>query len=76
MSGTLRRLRIALAAPIALASLSAMSHADRVEYKYLYKNSTYTTTVGVAYQFCDGDYILQSGYETPYIVVGQYFPCP
>lgn len=76
MRTTIRRLAITAIAPLLVAVNSAASHANRVEYKYLYKDSTYTNTVGIAYQFCDGGYILHSGYETPYMVVAQWYPCP
>ncbi|WP_420130312.1 hypothetical protein [Longimicrobium sp.] len=89
MSATLRtilrtRAVAVLTAPLLLGSLapgvkaasSSDAAADRVEYKYLYKDATYSNTVGIAYGFCDGDYILHSGYETPYVVVAQWYPCP
>jgi hypothetical protein len=59
----------------AMADANSVATADRVEYKYLYKDS-YSQTVGIAYQYCDGDYFLHWGYVTPNEVVAWYIPCP
>ncbi len=92
MSNTLRtslrrKLAAAIAAPMLLAMATAATPlpvvevraeaADRVAYKdTYYSNSSYTTIVGVRYGYCDGDYIMSSGYATSYFTTKYYPPCP
>lgn len=82
-----RTLLAVLAAPILLASVTAAAPlatarvhaaaADRVAYKdTFYSSSSHTTVVGTAYGYCDGDYIVATGYETPYFTTKYYPPCP
>lgn len=82
-----RKLLAALAAPLLLASVSAAAPnvtaeahaaaADRVAYKdTFYSNSSYTTIVGTAYGYCDGDYIQATGYATAYFTTKYFPPCP
>lgn len=88
MSNTLRRrLAAAIVAPMLLATVSAAAPlpvanvhaeaADRVAYKdTYYSNASHTTIVGVGYGYCDGDYIMSSGYQTSYYTTKYYPPCP
>lgn len=82
-----RKLVAALAAPVLLCSVSAASPApdaeirasaaDQVAYKdTYYSNSSYSTVVGIGYGYCDGDYIMSSGYQTSYFTTKYYPPCP
>ena len=66
---------VTVAAPVVTAGVHAA--ADRVAYKdTYYSNSSHTTIVGVGYGYCDGDYIMSSGYQTVYFTTRWYPPCP
>lgn len=77
MPTTLRRKLLAIAvAPMLLASASAAATADQVTGKYtFYSSASQTQVVGYALEYCDGDYIVTSGYETGYYRWKFIAPC-
>lgn len=79
---TLRRKLAAIAAApmlfgsLAAAPLSAPA-ADQITYKEtFYSTAAQTTVVGVGWGYCDGDYIMASGYQTQYVKYKFIAPCP
>lgn len=84
MSNTLltslrRKLLALVAAPLLLAAATAAapSTADTIAYKHtFYSDATYTQQVGYAFGYCDGDYIVWSGYETDYYRYRFMGQCP
>lgn len=76
----LRRKLVALvAAPMLLVSTTAAAPvaADQITYKEtFYSTAAQTTIVGVGYGYCDGDYIMSSGYQTQYVKYKFIAPCP
>lgn len=79
---TLNRKLIAIAAaPMLLGSVAAAAfptaEADQIFYKEtFYSTAAQTTIVGVGYGYCDGDYIMHSGYQTAYVKYKFIAPCP
>jgi hypothetical protein len=81
-----RKIVASLVAPLLLGSVPAgpvgaaevdAAVADRVYYKdTFYSNATYSVVVGWAYGYCDGDYIVHSGYPTSYVRTKFIAPCP
>lgn len=80
-----RRFVTLLVAPLLLGALSAAAPApaihavaaDQLYYKEtFYSNATYSQVVGVGYGYCDGDYIMYSGYQTAYSKYKFIAPCP
>lgn len=82
MSTTLRSKILAVAAtPMLLGSLAAAAlpapAADQITYKEtFYSSAAQTTIVGVGHGYCDGDYIMSSGYQTQYVKYKFIAPCP
>jgi hypothetical protein len=85
MSDTLRkafrRKLLAFAAPpMLLGSVAATAlptAADQIFYKEtFYSTAAQTTVVGIGYGYCDGDYIMYSGYQTQYVKYKFIAPCP
>lgn len=82
MSATLRpalrrKLLAIVAAPLLLAGTSAAATADQVTGKYtFYSSASYSQVVGYAFEYCDNDYIVASGYETAYSKWKFIAPCP
>jgi hypothetical protein len=86
MSNTLRtafrRKLLAFAStPLLLGSVAATAiptaAADQVYYKEtFYSTAAQTTVVGIGYGYCDGDYIMASGYQTQYVKYKFIAPCP
>lgn len=80
MINTLRSKLMALvAAPMLLGSATAAAPvtADQVTYKEtFYSSGSYSQVVGYGYWYCDGDYILVSGYETGYSKIKFIAACP
>lgn len=86
MPNSLRRKLLMIAAtPVLLGALSAAApsapapatEADVLHYKEtFYSSSSYTQAVGYAYGYCDGDYIMVSGYQTSYSKYRFYNQCP
>jgi hypothetical protein len=75
-----RKLIVVLATPLLLGSVSAaapISSADLQWYSEgFFSNATFTTKVGHGIGYCDGDYIMTSGYQTPYSRVRYLTECP
>lgn len=76
-----RKLLAIVAAPLLLGSLTAAAipteAADQITYKEtFYSTAAQTTIVGVGDGYCDGDYIMSSGYQTPYVKYKFIAPCP
>lgn len=78
-----RKAAAILAAPLLLGSVSAAAplpravDADVLYYtEAFYSNATYTVKVGAANGYCDGDYIMKSGYATAYSIVTYRNNCP
>ena len=72
-----------IAAPMLLASATAAAPAptegaaDIIAYKHtFYSDATYSQVVGYAFGYCDGDYIVWSGYETDYYRYRFMGQCP
>jgi hypothetical protein len=87
MSNTLRslfrrKLLALVAVPMLVAAAAAApapseGAADVIAYKHtFYSNATYTQVVGYAFGYCDGDYIVWSGYETDYYRYKFMGQCP
>ncbi|HEX5869850.1 MAG TPA: hypothetical protein VFY65_05535 [Longimicrobium sp.] len=77
------KLLAAMSAPLLLGSLSAAApipraaDADVLYYnEKFYSNATYTVQVGAANAYCDGDYIMKSGYATAYSQIVYRNQCP
>ncbi|HEX6037222.1 hypothetical protein [Longimicrobium sp.] len=71
------RMRRKLAALLATPLLLAAASADRVAYRDTYYSSaSQTTIVGKGVGYCDGDYIIVSGYATSYYTTVYAPPCP
>lgn len=73
----------ALTATLLLGSVSAAAplhraaDADILHYhEHFYSNASYTVKVGSANAYCDGDYIMKSGYATPYSTLVFRSACP
>jgi hypothetical protein len=78
-----RRVLSVLASPLLLGSVSAaapLSRAADADLLYytekFYSNATYTVQVGAANGYCDGDYIMKSGYATAYSQIIYRTQCP
>ena len=78
-----RRILTAVIAPLLLGSvsdaapLSRAADADILYYtEKFYSNATYTVQVGAANGYCDGDYIMKSGYATAYSQIVYRNNCP
>lgn len=76
-----RRVLAVLAAPLLLGTATAAApaspSADQITAKETYYSSgSYTTIVGSAYRYCDGDLIMISGYETEYVRYKFIAACP
>jgi hypothetical protein len=78
-----RTLLAAMVAPLLLGSVSASAPLPRdVDADVLYynekffSNATYTVQVGAANAYCDGDYIMKSGYATAYSQIVYRNQCP
>jgi hypothetical protein len=78
-----RRILAAAIAPLLLSTLSAAApaataaDADVLYYtEKFYSNATYTVQVGAANGYCDGDYIMKSGYATAYSQIIYRNQCP
>jgi hypothetical protein len=62
------------AAPSPAAPAAA---ADILWYRHtFYSDASRTTIVGAADGYCDGDYIVWHGYQTPYTTIRYYTMCP
>lgn len=80
-----RKVAALLAAPLLLGTVTAaatprestVAVADQVTYKEtFYSDSTYSTVVGYGYWYCDGDFIMVSGYQTAYSTLKFIAACP
>lgn len=78
-----RRLIAALAlAPLvvftsASSAPAASADADIRWYRHTFwSNASHTTIVGAADGYCDGDYIMVTGYQTPYTTIRYFTMCP
>ena len=80
-----RRLLAAVAPALLLAANSAAaplpasdaSAADLLYYKEtFYSDASQTVRVGSGSGFCDGDYIMTSGYQTNYSTIRYVTQCP
>ena len=86
MSTTLRRKLLAIvAAPMLMAAFSAAAPAPRVHAsaadqitskETYYSSASYSQVVGYGYWYCDGDFIMVSGYQTSYAKHKFIAPCP
>lgn len=84
LRATVRRRALSLLAlPLLLGSVSAAAplpraaDADLLYYtEKFYSNSSYTVQVGSANGYCDGDYIMKSGYATAYSQIIYRTQCP
>lgn len=80
MPASLRNKLLAIAAaPLLLGSLSAAAPSDADLQWYsegFFSNATFTTKVGHGIGYCDGDYIMTSGYQTPYSRIRYLTECP
>jgi len=72
-----------LAAPMLLGSVSAAAplpraaDADILYYtEQFYSDASHTVKVGAGNGYCDGDYIMKSGYATAYSTVVYRNQCP
>ncbi len=77
------RLLAALVAAPLVISTSAAVHAPagkaadiRWYRQTFWSDASYTTIVGAADGYCDGDYIMVTGYQTPYNTVRYFTMCP
>lgn len=78
-----RKVMAALSVPLLLGSASAAGplhrgvDADVLYYnENFYSDATYSVKVGSANGYCDGDYIMKSGYTTAYSVLVYRNNCP
>ena len=76
----LRRLMTILAAAPLVVSISAAAPAPAADIRWyrhtFYSDVTKTTIVGAADGYCDGDYIVWHGYQTPYTTTYYFTMCP
>ncbi|HST59030.1 MAG TPA: hypothetical protein VLK84_10085 [Longimicrobium sp.] len=78
---TFRRKLIAVAAaPLLLGSVSAAAPLNSADLQWysegFFSNATFTTKVGHGIGYCDGDYIMTSGYQTSYSRIRYLTECP
>jgi hypothetical protein len=78
-----RKAAALLAAPVLLGSVSAAAplprvvDADVLYYtEQFYSDASYSVKVGAANGYCDGDYIMKSGYATAYSILVYRNQCP
>jgi hypothetical protein len=75
-----RTLAAALAASLLAATLPAETvakEADILHYvQTFYSTHQHLVEVGKGYSYCDGDYIMVSGYQTGYWTIRNQRPCP
>jgi len=75
-----RTLAAALAASFLAAASpteTVASEADILHYvQTFYSTYQHRVVVGKGYSYCDGDYIMVSGYQTGYWTVQAQNPCP
>jgi hypothetical protein len=84
MPNTLRRKLLAVfAAPLLLGTASAVvptasaAEADLLYYtEKFYSTASKTVQVGAGNGYCDGDYIMKSGYQTAYSTITYRTQCP
>lgn len=66
-----------LAATLTAAAPASAARADIMFYRQtFYSDASHSTVVGYGTGFCDGDYIMSSGYQTPYSTFRFLNPCP
>lgn len=82
---SLRTLAAVVAASFVTASLLAAAppaepvakEADILHYvQTFYSTHQHLVVVGKGYSYCDGDYIMVSGYQTGYWTIRNVNPCP
>lgn len=74
-----RKLLAIVAAPLLLGSVSAAAPAKADLQWYsegFFTSPSFTTKVGHGIGYCDGDYIMTSGYQTAYSRVRYLTECP
>lgn len=81
MPNTLRRKLLAVfAAPLLLGTASAAAPAREADLQWytegFFTNASFTTKVGSGIGYCDGDYVMVSGYQTAYSRIRYLTECP
>lgn len=74
-----RKVAAVLVAPLLLGSLSAAAPAPADLQWYtegFFTNATFSTKVGSGIGYCDGDYVMVSGYQTAYSRIRYLTECP
>jgi hypothetical protein len=82
-TGIRRKLVAVLVAPLLLGTVSAAApaasaaEADLLYYtEKFYSDASKTVQVGAGNGYCDGDYIMKSGYQTAYSTITYRTQCP
>ncbi len=75
-----RRLMAVIATPLLFGSVSAAAPVTSADLQWysegFFSNATFTTKVGHGIGYCDGDYIMTSGYQTAYSRIRYLTECP